>query len=64
MVWGAGSNAGGRGVEIEGCMEGGGEKNVLVGRRRMERQRPVKWSCAEGGGAGGAGGAEALDGRR
>lgn len=50
-------------MEIEEYMEGGGEKKVLMGRRRMERQRPVKWSCAkEGGGGGGLG--EELGGRR
>lgn len=37
-------------MEIEDCMVGGGgEKKVLMGRRRMERQRGVKWSCAEEG---------------
>lgn len=37
-------------MEIEDCMAGGGgEKKVLMGRRRMERQRGVKWSCAEEG---------------
>lgn len=41
-------DAGSRGWK---CMAGGGgEKKVLMGRRRMERQRGVKWSCAEEGG--------------
>lgn len=49
-------DAGSRGWK---CMAGGGgEKKVLMGRRRMERQRGVKWSCAEeGGGVGESGGA-------
>lgn len=42
-------------MENEECMEGGGEKKVLMGRRRMECQRPVKWSCAEEGGGRGRG---------
>lgn len=39
---------------------------MLMGRRRMERQRPAKWSCAEEGGGGGGGGrlGEELGGRR
>lgn len=53
---GVGVEAGGRGMGIEDCMAGGGgEKKVLMGRRRMELQRGVKWSCA-GEGGGGTGG--------
>lgn len=34
-----------QGMEMEECVAGGWEKKALMGRRRMKRQRPVKWSC-------------------